>query len=162
MTKKLEELLNLPESKEIIDKDREKAKEQAVTDQKEDFREIAELDKISAALPQVKGLGELADKELNEVADKAMTAYDDLMDLGMNVESRYSGRVFEVAGQMLKTNLDAKTVKLQNKLKMVELQLRKEKQDKEGGIDGDTIVNGEGYVVTDRNSLLNKLKNMDK
>ena len=162
MTKKLEELLNLPESKEIIDKDREKAKEQAVTDQKEDFREIAELDKIQAALPQVKGLGEMADKELNEVADKAMTAYEDLMDLGMNVESRYSGRVFEVAGQMLKTNLDAKTAKLDKKLKMVELQLKKEKQDKEGGEDGDSIVNGEGYVVTDRNSLLDKLKNMDK
>ena len=162
MTKKLEELLNLPVSKEIIDKDREKAKEQAVTDQKEDFREIAELDKIQAALPQVKGLGEMADKELNEVADKAMTAYEDLMDLGMNVESRYSGRVFEVAGQMLKTNLDAKTAKLDKKLKMVELQLRKEKQDKDGGIDGDSLVNGEGYVVTDRNSLLNKLKNMDK
>ena len=144
MTKKLEELLNLPESKEIIDKDREKAKEQAVTDQKEDFREIAELDKIQAALPQVKGLGEMADKELNEVADKAMTAYEDLMDLGMNVESRYSGRVFEVAGQMLKTNLDAKTAKLDKKLKMVELQLKKEKQDKEGGVDGDSIVNGEG------------------
>ena len=162
MTKKLEELLNLPESKEIIDKDREKAKEQAVTDQKEDFREIAELDKIQAALPEVKGLGEMADKELNEVADKAMTAYEDLMDLGMNVESRYSGRVFEVAGQMLKTNLDAKTAKLDKKLKMVELQLKKEKQDKEGGVDGDSIVNGEGYVVTDRNSLLDKLKNMDK
>ena len=162
MTKKLEELLNLPESKEIIDKDREKAKEQAVTDQKEDFREIAELDKIQAALPQVKGLGEMADKELNEVADKAMTAYEDLMDLGMNVESRYSGRVFEVAGQMLKTNLDAKTAKLDKKLKMVELQLKKEKQDKEGGVDGDSIVNGEGYVVTDRTSLLDKLKNMDK
>ena len=162
MTKKLEELLNLPESKEIIEKDREKAKEQAVTDQKEDFREIAELDKIQAALPQVKGLGEMADKELNEVADKAMTAYEDLMDLRMNVESRYSGRVFEVAGQMLKTNLDAKTAKLDKKLKMVELQLKKEKQDKEGGVDGDSIVNGEGYVVTDRNSLLDKLKNMDK
>ena len=162
MTKKLEELLNLPESKEIIDKDREKAKEQAVTDQKEDFREIAELDKIQAALPQVKGLGEMADKELNEVADKAMTAYEDLMDLGMNVESRYSGRVFEVAGQMLKTNLDAKTAKLDKKLKMVELQLKKEMQEKEGGVDGDSIVNGEGYVVTDRNSLLDKLKNMDK
>ena len=49
MTKKLEELLNLPESKEIIDKDREKAKEQAVVEQKEDFRDIAELDKISSA-----------------------------------------------------------------------------------------------------------------
>ena len=162
MTKKLEELLNLPESKEIIDAEKSKAKVDAKKEHKETFREIAEFDKIAAALPQVKGLGELADKELNEVAEKAMSAYEDLMDLGMNVESRYSGRVFEVAGQMLKTNLDAKNVKLQNKLKMVELQLKKEKQDKEGSIDGETLVNGEGYVISDRNSLLEKLKKIDK
>jgi len=43
-----------------------------------------------------------------------MQAYDDLMDLGMNVESRYSGRVFEVAGNMLKTTLDAKVAKIDN------------------------------------------------
>ena len=104
----------------------------------------------------------MGDQELDDIGQRAVTAYEDLMDLGMNVESRYSGRVFEVAGQMLKTNLDAKTAKLDKKLKMVELQLKKEKQDKEGGVDGDSIVNGEGYVVTDRNSLLDKLKNMDK
>ena len=126
------------------------------------MRDIAEMDKISAALPQVRGLGELADNELGEVADKAMEAYEDLMDLGMNVESRYSGRVFEVAGQMLKTNLDAKVAKLDKKLKMVELQLKKEKLDKDGKADGESIVQGEGYIVTDRNSLLEKLKNMDK
>ena len=79
----------------------------------------------------------------------------------MNVESRYSGRVFEVAGQMLKTNLDAKTAKLDKKLKMVELQLRKEKQDKDAGPESSTI-SGDRYVVTDRNSLIEKLKNMDK
>ena len=90
-----------------------------------------------------------------------MQAYEDLMDLGMNVESRYSGRIFEVAGNMLKTNLDAKVAKLDKKLKMVELQLKKEKQDKDGSVDGD-MVQGEGYVVSDRNSLLEKLKNMDK
>ncbi len=162
MTKKLEELLNLPESKEIIDADHNKAKLEAKQEQKETFREIAEFDKITAALPQVKGLGELADKELNEVSDKSMQAYEDLMDLGMNVEARYSGRVFEVAGQMLKTNLDAKNAKLDKKLKMVELQLKKEKMDKESSIDDANIVNGEGYVVTDRNSLLEKLKHMDK
>ena len=162
MTKKLEEMLNLPESKEIIKEEKSKEKQEIVQQQNETLRDIAEMDKITSALPAVKGLGEMADTELNDVADKAMTAYEDLMDLGMNVESRYSGRVFEVAGQMLKTNLDAKTAKLQNKLKMVELQLRKEKQDKDGGIDSDSLVNGEGYVVTDRNSLLNKLKNMDK
>ena len=162
MSKKLEELLDLPDSKEIIKQEKEKDKRDVVQQQNDTLRDIAEMDKISAALPQVKGLGELADNELGEVADKAMEAYEDLMDLGMNVESRYSGRVFEVAGQMLKTNLDAKVAKLDKKLKMVELQLKKEKLDKDGKADGESIVQGEGYIVTDRNSLLEKLKNMDK
>ena len=38
---------------------------------------------------------------------------------------------------------------------------QKEKQDKDN-IDTGDMVNGDGYVVTDRNSLLEKLKNMDK
>ena len=162
MTKKLEELLNLPESQEIIKQEQSNSNDVVKADQQEDFRDIAELDKITAALPAVKGLGELADKELNEIALKATTAYDDLMDLGMNVESRYSGRVFEVAGRMLKTALDAKVAKLDKKLKMIDLQLKKEKQDKDSGYEDSGLVNGEGYVVTDRNSLLEKLKNMDK
>ena len=164
MTKKLEDLLNLPDSKEIIEQAEEQEKQQQKHDivREETMRDIAEFDKIAAALPAVKGLGELADKELNEVADKAMSAYEDLMDLGMNVESRYSGRVFEVAGTMLKTSLDAKIAKLDKKLKMVDLQLKKEKMDKDSNPRGDgDIVSGEGYVVTDRNSLLQKLKGLD-
>ena len=160
MTKKLEELLNLPESQEIIKEEESKSNDVVKAEQQEDFRDIAELDKITAALPAVKGLGELADKELNAIADKATTAYDDLMDLGMNVESRYSGRVFEVAGGMLKTSLDAKVAKMDKKLKMIELQLKKEKQTQSDTSDNGNIVNGQGYVVTDRNSLLEKLKGM--
>jgi hypothetical protein len=158
MTKKLEDLLNLPDSKEIV----KEVKPKIVEEQEETIRDIAEIDKIAAALPQVKGLGELADKELNEVADKAMQAYEDLMDLGMNVEARYSGRVFEVAGNMLRTNLDAKVAKLDKKLKMVELQLKKEKMDKDNFGDNGWFTEGEGYVITDRNSLLERLKGLDK
>src|SRR6056300_1637811 len=133
MTKKLEEMLNLPDNEDITQEE----EHAPIAEHEQTFRDIAEFDKIASALPAVKGLGELADKELNEVADKAMSAYDDLMDLGMNVESRYSGRIFEVAGTMLKTNLDAKTAKLGKKLKMIELQLKKEKQDKDSnGIEG--------------------------
>lgn len=162
MTKKLEDLLNLPDSKEIINDDKKKERvKTAVVEQEETMRSMAEFDKITAALPQVKGLGEKADNELEDIADRALQSYEDLMDLGMNVESRYSGRVFEVAGSMLKTGLDAKVAKMDKKLKMIELQLKKEKQDKDNVDTGD-IVNGEGYVVTDRNSLLEKLKNMDK
>lgn len=161
MTKKLEDLLNLPESKTIIQDDKKKEKMQtAVVEQEETIRSMAEFDKITAALPQVKGLGEKADNELEDIANKALQSYEDLMDLGMNVESRYSGRVFEVAGGMLKTGLDAKVAKMDKKLKMIELQLKKEKLDKDSNeVD---VVNGDGYVVTDRNSLLEKLKNMDK
>ena len=163
MTKKLEELLNLPDSKDLVDKDKKKSKaETAIVEQEETLRDIAEFDKIAGALPSVKGLGEKADAELNDIAERALQSYEDLMDLGMNVESRYGGRVFEVAGSMLKTSLDAKVAKMDKKLKMIELQLKKEKLDKDtSGNEGD-IVNGEGYVVTDRNSLLEKLKNMDK
>jgi len=161
MTKKLEDLLNLPDSKDIIDEEQSR-KQSVIASQDETFRDISELDKIASALPSVKGLGEKADAELNEVADKAMAAYDDLMDLGMNVEARYSGRVFEVAGNMLRTNLDAKVAKLDKKLKMVELQLKKEKMDRDNSPGDSGFTEGEGYVVTDRNSLLEKLKGIDK
>ena len=162
MTKKLEDLLNLDDSKEIIKQAQQQEKEQTKHEiaHEESFRDIAEFDKIASALPAIKGLGKMADDELNEIADKAMQAYDDLMDLGMNVESRYSGRVFEVAGTMLKTNLDAKIAKFDKKLKMVDLQLKKQKQDSQNI--QEATFEGEGFVVSDRNSLLEKLKGIDK
>jgi hypothetical protein len=166
MTKKLEELLNLPDSKQIVDKakkeDKKQAKESALVEQEDTIRDITELDKIASALPMVKGLGEKADSELEDIAQRALTAYEDLMDLGMNVESRYSGRVFEVANSMLQTSLNAKVAKMDKKLKMIELQLKKEKLDKESGNGDDGMIEGQGYVVTDRNSLLERLKGLDK
>ena len=164
MTKKLEDLLNMDDSKEIIKQAEQQEKEQSKHEiaHQESFRDIAEFDKIASALPAVKGLGDKADAELEDIAQRALTAYEDLMDLGMNVESRYSGRVFEVAGGLLKTSLDAKTAKLDKKLKMIELQLKKQKMDQDGGPSEDGMISGEGYVVTDRNSLLERIKGLDK
>ena len=149
MTKKLEDLLNLPESQNIVsDQKNKEEQEKSLETQKETLRDIAEFDKITAALPMVKDLGIMADQELDEVAKKAMSAYDDLMDLGMNVESRYSSRVFEVAGNMLKTSLDAKAAKIDKKLKMIDLQIRKQKMDRDGGIDDSNMVQGVNYLQT--------------
>jgi hypothetical protein len=85
------------------------------------------------------------------------------MDLGMNVEPRYSSRVFEVASTMLKNAIDAKSAKIDKKLKMIELQLKKAKLDQDAqGKDpeGTGAIQGEGVLITDRNSLLEKLRNM--
>ena len=161
MTKKLEEILNLPASKEVI-KQEEKKKQKAENEKPESFlRDMSEFDKIAAALPQVKGLGDLADGELDELAKKAVDAYDDIMDLGMNVEARYSSRLFEVASSMLKNAIDAKSAKLDKKLKMIELQIKKAKLDQDANSGDDSVsLHGEGVIITDRNSLLEKLKKM--
>lgn len=158
MTKKLEKLLNLPENEEVVSKPVEPAPKPPAYN----LRDLAEFDKIAAALPAVDGLGHMADQELNDVADKAIQAFEDLMDLGMNVEGRYSGRIFEVANNFLRTGMDAKIAKLDKKLKMVDLQIRKEKLDKEASNNKEDFTNGEGFVVTDRNSLLERLKKNDK
>jgi hypothetical protein len=85
------------------------------------------------------------------------------MDLGMNVEARYSGRIFEVAGGMLKNAIDAKAAKIDKKLKMIDLQLKKQKIDQDAGEnDAGIDVTGSGVIVSDRNSLIEKLKNMNK
>jgi hypothetical protein len=157
MTKKLEEILNLPESKKIIKQEEKKQ----ITAPEPLLRDINEYDKISAALPMVKGLGDLGDSELDELAQKAKDAYEDIMDLGMNVEARYSARMFEVAASMLGHAITAKSAKLDKKLKMIDLQLKKQKLDNDAnGTDDSVTIQGDGVIITDRNSLLEKLKQM--
>lgn len=160
MTKKLENLLNLPPSEEpILEPSAEPVKEQVPTI---DLQEkLEEFDKIASALPRVKGLGDMADTELDALATKAEQAYDDLMDLGMNVEPRYGARMFEVAAQMMNSAIQAKSAKIDKKLKMVDLQLKKLAIDKKTEKEPETV-QGEGYILTDRNSILEKLKNLNK
>jgi hypothetical protein len=157
MTKKLEEVFNLPPEKK--EKVIPVAEDQPVINLQD---KLEEFDKISAALPRVKGLGDVSDGELDALATKAEQAYDDLMDLGMQVEPRHAARMFEVAGNMLNAAVTAKSAKIDKKLKMIELQIKKYAIDKKNG-DADTgTVEAQGVLITDRNSLLEKLKNMDK
>jgi len=160
MTKKLEELLNIESTESLVEAKPVDAEPVATIDLQD---KLEEFDKIASALPRVKGLGDMADSELDALANKAEQAYDDLMDLGMNVEPRYGSRMFEIAAQMMNAAITAKTNKIDKKLKMVDLQLKKLAIDKKnGGGDGNGTVEGEGYIVTDRNSILEKLKNMNK
>jgi hypothetical protein len=159
MTKRLEELFNLPPKEQALDlktvNEEIAAKAQEIQSVDQSFQAAND---IAKSLPRIRELEELDDAELDGLADKAEQAYDDLMDLGMNVEVRYASRIFEVAGGMLKTAVDAKTAKIDKKLKSIDLQLKKYKIDKDAPEAGDgQLLNGEGYVITDRNELLKKL-----
>lgn len=157
MTKKLEELFNLPEKENIQPVETEPKLDHEQVRSIEDS--IRAVEALTGNLPQIKELDDLNDRELDDLAKKAEEAYDDLMDLGMNVEVRYSGRIFEVASSMIKNAIDAKGMKMEKKLKAIDLQLKKLKIDNDSGKDPNDVINGQGYVITDRNELLKKLQN---
>jgi hypothetical protein len=162
MTKKLEELFNLETPAEIKEEPPvpvDVPTHQEVRSLDDSYKAVAE---ITRGLPQIKELDNLDDNELDGLAAKAEQAYDELMDLGMNVEVRYSGRIFEVAASMMGNAINAKTAKIDKKLKAIDLQLKKYKIDKDaGGDDPNDIINGQGYIITDRNELLKKLGQKD-
>jgi DNA-directed RNA polymerase beta' subunit len=157
MTKKLEDLFDLPSSTADIDT--------AVPDIATTQYAITEIDnaidKIDAALPGVRDL-EASDGDMDELAQKATETFDDLMDLGMQVDSRYASEIFAVAGAMLGHALTAKTAKMNKKLKMIQLQLQKAKLDldreKAAGAseNDDAVETAEGQVLS-RNDLLDRL-----
>ena len=155
MTKKLEELFELASSEDNdliipLPEVTEEVTENA----------ISALDKIEAALPQVKGL-EAADEEMDELAELATSSYKDLMDLGMQVESRFSSEIFNSASSMLGHAITAKTAKINKKLKMLDLQMKKAQLDAKNAVKNEEIENtplGDGKAL-DRNELLKMFNN---
>ena len=126
---------------------------------------LSTMEKIDQALPQIKGL-ETSDDELDELANLATTSYKDLMDLGLQVEARFSSEIFNSAGSMLGHAITAKTAKINKKIKMIELQLKKAALDQKAALkdqEVESIPLGEGKAL-DRNELLRMLaaKSSDK
>ena len=153
MTRKLEELFDLPPSNKEIDL--------AVPALEENRNTIVALDqaidKIDAALPAVRGL-ESTDQEMDELAGLATSSYRDLMDLGMQVDSRFASEIFGVASNMLGHAITAKTAKLDKKLKMIDLQMKKMRLDQQQ-LDKDpeaAAQQGQGHVLS-RNELLDRI-----
>jgi hypothetical protein len=150
--KKLEELFDLPPSR-----DPEEKLVYTPEQTQSVMTEIDEtIDKIDAALPGVRDLSS-ADSEMDELADLAKGSYTDLIDLGMNVDSRFAAEIFSVAATMLGHALTAKQAKLTKKLKMIDLQLKKANLDaKLADSDREPAQQGQGHVL-DRNELLDRL-----
>ena len=115
------------------------------------------IDKIDAALPAIRDL-DASDRELDDIAEMAKESYQNLSDLGFNVDSRYASELFAVASTMLGHALTAKTTKLNKKLKMLDLQLKKLKLDQDAAKNApeDSMETAHGQVLN-RNDLLERL-----
>jgi len=150
MTRKLEELFDLPPNNGTDSED-----PPTIEETRTYIAEIDNtLDKIDAALPGVRDLS-ASDAEMDDLAKKATDSFDELMTLGMNVDSRFAAEIFGVAGTMLGHALTAKTAKLNKKLKVIDLQLKKARLDQQNPDNAPTQP-GLGHVL-DRNEILERL-----
>ena len=169
--RKLEDLFNLPPGPGVTD-------DQSVDDATNYSDEIEQnqlviaetnraIDKIDLALPTVRDL-EASDVEMDDIAKLATDSFTNLMDLAFNVEARFSGPILQSASAMLGHAVTAKMAKMDKKLKMVDLQLKKARLDQQltkasqgqGGTEDDPI-DGEGVVMS-RNDLLKSILSQSK
>ena len=162
MTKKLSELFDLPD----LDKEPNVTPADAlktIADNKDVIEQVDEaIDKIDIALPMVKDLT-ATDNELDELANLAKDKFQDLMDLGMNMDPRFAGVVLQSASTLLGHAITAKTAKIDKKLKMVQLQLQKARLDHQISKENPEgkPVEGQG-IVLDRNALLEQILQKNK
>jgi len=161
MTKRLEEILNLAPSTLLEEPSITPEEAKTLIEENQDI--LAEvnsaIDKIDVALPTVHDL-DTADAELDELAQLARDKFEDMVDLGMNVEPRFSGVILQTASTLLGHAITAKTAKIDKKLRMVQLQLQKARLEhqmkKDAGQSPEAPIEGEGVVI-DRNELLKRI-----
>ncbi len=166
MTKKLEEVFGfIPENDSQVTSIDTQSSDQALSAEVQNELTVAQAtidmaDRIDVALPTVTDMAS-AERELDGLAKTAQEQSERLMDLGFNVDDRNAGKIFEVAAQLLKTAVDAKTAKIEKKLKMVELQLRKARldSDKKGDNANPGFIDAEDAVVANRNDIVKAILN---
>lgn len=132
MTQSLEELLDLSPlepTKEETPDNHPVTREEVLAENITAINAISISEKVDSSLALVTGLDE-HDSEMDDIASKALATYQDLLDLGLNVPDVHAGKIYEVAGSMLKTAMDARDAKVNKKLKIIELQLKKLRIDK--------------------------------
>lgn len=155
MSRKLEDLINIPPISEM----------QAAIERSEELSVAIDNsgvtftlnDKLEAALPIVADIM-AHDNEMDDIAGRALSSYNELCNMADNTPAMYSGKIYEVAANMLRTAMDAREAKLQKKLRIVEMQLKKLRIDKVKDESGESVTTNSNSNVFDRNELLELLK----
>lgn len=164
--KKLEDLFGMAPAEDALQVDSIDLVEEAVTEEtvtKALSTSNKTLALIEQALPAVQELAQI-DKELDAIASKAMATFEELNDLGMQIDIRYAPEIFSVASSMMGHAINAKTAKANRKLKTIELQMRKIRleMDVMKNAPGDSTLTAESFEqaegkVLSRNELMEQL-----
>jgi uncharacterized membrane-anchored protein YhcB (DUF1043 family) len=161
MTKRLEELFDLPRSEENEQPEQSEPAE-ITPEQLEENREIvvAAIDEIEHSLPTVRGLDQM-NTDYDEIRKEAMEHFRNTADLSYNVDARFSGELLSAANQSLNIALEATKAKHLVSLKTIEAKMKKIKLDsdlakKVANSNENEPENAVGFVLS-RNEILDRL-----
>lgn len=167
MSKSIQEALDLPVLEDLLRSSSGEGAEPdpEITDEMVEQHQLVAGLEAGGQTPEMIEAQKEKDHEqsMDEIHKEALKHSQDLMDLGYNVDTRSSGRMFETAASMLKIALDAKNSKREAQLKLNKHRLEErkvdivERQSKVGGGYGE-VVEGEAKVVEDRNELIKQIR----
>lgn len=149
MTKNLENFFNLPPAD---------LEELSQDELRENLKDLEEID------DKMKNVVDLSssDQEMDDIAAKAMDTFRDLMDLGMNVDARAAAPIFEAATKLMGHAVTAKSSKIDKKLRLMDLELKRRRLEHQiaqdtGNNENENEIEGTGRIL-DRNELLKIIK----
>lgn len=165
MTSQIEDEFNLPRLEEALKAQAEANGEQLPVETNAEVENVAKsLQNVNPSdLAQQDPMG-TADHiiETDEIIAQAMKSYQDLMDLGFNIESKHAGaNAFTPAMKALEIALKASQSKKNSKLERIKAIMEKEAHNREmnnhsddGIIEGE----GEGSFMAFRKDLIEKIR----
>lgn len=163
MTKRIEEVLDLPSLESLMDDESLSPEDQARLSDITTTLASTDLANIDQHLMDPDGTREHAE-EMDQIIDAAMTAHKDAIDMAFNMEPKNAGSIMEPAARFLELSMKAMQSKLDARMKGIELKMKREKLDyelrknqEEGVVEGDEPVSETGSLK-DRNQLLKSLK----
>jgi hypothetical protein len=99
---------------------------------------------------------------MDHLANLAEEKFRELMDLGMNVEPRFSGVILQTASTLLGHAITARQAKIDKKLRMIDLQLKKARLDQTANKNQeDEPISGQGLIL-DRTELIRQILESNK
>jgi len=113
-------------------------------------------EKINAALKEIKSY-DVHSEEMNDISEKALDSYTQLMTLGMNVSDMAAGKIFAEASTFLKLAFESRDAKSRARATELDLMLKKLRIDRMNKSSGG-IEDGTATQIFDRNDLLKIMK----
>lgn len=158
MTDRLKETFDLPDLEDII--------ESVKNDTDSEIVESCEEDEIETSLVYSNKL----DEEMDKVITIGLENFKEMIDYSYNIEAKNAAGVMTAAAKLLEITVNASKLKQDQKLKLFELQMKKELQDhtikmEKGGIkkgeltDKITENSPEGSKIVNRTEFIQSLKN---